>query len=104
MPSAPFRRRMKGFAPSEVYRALDARFPAAVESARKLLQQPSVSATGEGVPECSEMGRAMMAELGWKTSVWSKGGHPLVIGELDVGAAVTLVEDEMYDCQAVGEL
>jgi len=104
MPPVPFLRQMKGFAPSEVYRALDSRFPAAVESVRTLLQQPSVSATGEGVPECAEMVRAMMAELGCKTSVWSKGGHPLVIGELDVGAPVTLVEYEMYDVQPVGNL
>ena len=72
--------------------------------ARTLLRQPSVSATGEGVAECAEMVRAMMAEIGCKTRLWTKGGHPLVVGELDVGAPVTLVEYEMYDVQPVGDL
>src|SRR5712691_6786633 len=91
-------------APAAVYRALESRFPQALESTRRLLRQPSVSATGEGVQDCAEMVRAMMAELGCKTRTWSKGGHPLVIGELDVGAPVTLVEYEMYDVQPVGDL
>ncbi len=95
---------MQGFAPEEVYRALDSRFPEAFEHAKKLLCQPSVSATGEGIQECAEMVRTMMAEIGCKTRTWSKGGHPLVIGELDVGAPTTLIEYEMYDVQPVGDL
>src|SRR6266567_3915205 len=95
---------MEPIAPAAVYRALESRFPHALESTRRLLRQPSVSATGEGVQDCAEMVRAMMAELGCKTRTWSKGGHPLVIGELDVGAPVTLVEYEMYDVQPVGDL
>jgi len=95
---------MEPIAPAAVYRALESRFPQALESTRRLLRQPSVSATGEGVQDCAEMVRAMMAELGCKTRMWSKGGHPLVIGELDVGAPVTLVEYEMYDVQPVGDL
>src|SRR6266566_5309721 len=95
---------MEPIAPAAVYRALESRFPQALESTRRLLRQPSVSATGEGVPECAEMVRGMMAEIGCKTQTWSKGGHPLVIGELDVGAPVTLVVYEMYDVQPVGDL
>src|SRR5439155_2087842 len=93
-----------GFAPPEVGRALDERFPDALEYTRRLLRQPSVSATGEGIRECSELVRQMMADIGCKTRTWSKGGHPLVIGELDVGAPVTLIVYEMYDVQPVGEL
>lgn len=95
---------MRGLAPATVYDALDSHFPEAVEYARKLLRQPSVSATGEGIADCAEMVREMMAEIGCRTKVWSKGGHPLVIGELDVGAPVTLLEYEMYDVQPVGDL
>ena len=91
-------------APPSVYRALESGFPKAIESVRALLRQPSVSATGEGVRECAEMVRAMMADIGCKTRTWRKRGHPLVIGELDVGAPVTLVEYEMYDVQPVGDL
>jgi len=91
-------------APASVYRALESRFPQALESARALLRQPSVSATGEGVADCAEMVRHMMTEIGCKTRTWKKGGHPLVVGELDVGAPVTLIEYEMYDVQPVGDL
>jgi len=95
---------MAGFAPPEVGRALDSRFPEALEYTRRLLRQPSVSATGEGIRECSELVRQMMADIGCKTRTWAKGGHPLVIGELDVGAPVTLIVYEMYDVQPVGDL
>src|SRR2546426_6052875 len=91
-------------APASVYRALESRFPQALESARALLRQPSVSATGEGVADCAEMVRHMRTEIGCKTRTWKKRGHPLVIGELDVGAPVTLIEYEMYDVQPVGDL
>src|SRR5213593_1245305 len=102
--SVPVPAAMAGFAPPEVVRALDIRFPDALEYTRRLLRQPSVSATGEGIRECSELVRQMMADLGCKTRTWSKGGHPLVIGELDVGAPVTLIVYEMYDVQPVGDL
>ena len=104
MGRTPFPRAMAGFAPPEVDRALEARFPDALEYTRRLLRQPSVSATGEGIRECSELVQQMMADIGCKTRTWSKGGHPLVIGELDVGAPVTLIVYEMYDVQPVGDL
>src|SRR3989441_1093345 len=102
--SVPVPAAMAEFAPPEVGRALDARFPEALEYTRRLLRQPSVSATGEGIRECSELVRQMMADIGCKTRTWAKGGHPLVIGELDVGAPVTLIVYEMYDVQPVGDL
>src|SRR5881397_793435 len=104
MGGPPFPRAMAGLAPPEVDRALEARFPDALEYTRRLLRQPSVSATGEGIRECSELVRQMMADIGCKTRTWSKGGHPLVIGELDVGAPITLIVYEMYDVQPVGDL
>src|SRR5207244_12139539 len=101
---APFPRSVKRPGPASIYRALESRFPEALESARTLLRQPSVSATGEGVAECAEMVREMMAGIGCKTRTWKKRGHPLVIGDLDVGAPVTLIGYEMYDVQPVGDL
>ena len=82
---------MKPIAPPEVYRAIEQRFPEGLEKTRQLLRQPSVSATGEGVAECAEMVRSCLAELGCKTETFAKGGHPLVVGYLDVGADTTLV-------------
>src|SRR3989454_614869 len=104
MGGPPFPRAMAGLAPPEVDRALEARFPDALEYTRRLLRQPSVSATGEGIRECSELVRQMMADIGCKTGTWSKGGPPLVIGELDVGAPIPLIVYEMYDVQPVGDL
>ncbi len=95
---------MASLAPPEVYRELERRFPDGLEYARTLLRQPSVSATGEGVSECAEIVRRMMAEIGFSTTTFAKGGHPLVVGRLDVGAPVTLIEYEMYDVQPVGDL
>jgi len=95
---------MKEIAPPEVYRAIESRFDEGLEKTRRLLRQPSVSATGEGVAECAEMVRASLAELGCKTETFAKGGHPLIVGFLDVGADTTLVEYEMYDVQPVGDL
>src|SRR5438034_6760252 len=45
--SRSFSREMKDAVPPAVQRALRARFPDALDSARRLLRQPSVSATGE---------------------------------------------------------
>src|SRR5205809_7034155 len=101
---APFPRSVKRPGPASIYRALESRFPEALESARSLLSQPSVSATGEGVAECAEMVREMMAGIGCKTRTWKKRRHPLVIGEPDVGAPVTVLEYEMSDDQLVGDL
>jgi acetylornithine deacetylase/succinyl-diaminopimelate desuccinylase-like protein len=91
-------------APDEVQRAIARRFPDHLEKTRTFLRQPSVSATGQGVRECAEMVREMMADLGCKTRTWGDTGHPVVYGDLDVGADVTLVEYEMYDVQPVGDL
>src|SRR2546428_1353442 len=104
MGRSPFPRATAALAQPEVNRALEARFPDALEYTRRLLRQPSVSATGEGIRECSELVQQMMADIGCRTRTWSKGGHPLVIGELDVGAPVTLIVYEMYDVQPVGDL
>jgi acetylornithine deacetylase/succinyl-diaminopimelate desuccinylase-like protein len=90
--------------PTEIEAALEARFPEHLERTRALLRQPSVSATGEGVRECAEMVRRMMAEIGCQTQVWGDKGNPVVYGNLDVGADVTLLEYEMYDVQPVGDL
>lgn len=95
---------MKGIAPPEVYAALERRFSEGLEKTRQLLRQPSVSATGEGMAECAEMVRSYLGELGCKTETYARGGHPLVIGFLNVGSDTTLVEYEMYDVQPVGDL
>lgn len=96
---------MGGGGLEEVHRAIDARFPKHLEATRGLLRQPSVSATGEGVRDCAQMVAEMMEEIGCKVKFWDDGeGHPVVYGDLDVGAARTLVEYEMYDVQPVGDL
>src|SRR5437899_8022093 len=51
--SVPVPATMAGFAPPEVGRALDARFPEAIEYTRRLLRQQSDSASGGGLAAVS---------------------------------------------------
>jgi acetylornithine deacetylase/succinyl-diaminopimelate desuccinylase-like protein len=89
----------------EVHGEIERRFPKHLEETRRFLRQPSVSATGEGIKECAQMVGEMMEEIGSKVKFWTSGeGHPVVYGELDVGAPRTLIEYEMYDVQPVGDL
>ncbi len=88
-----------------VHEELDRRWPKHLEATRRLLRQPSVSATGEGIRDCAQMVAEMMEDLGCRVRFWDQGkGHPVVYGDLDVGAPRTLLEYEMYDVQPVGDL
>lgn len=87
-----------------VHRELERRWPKHLEITRGFLRQPSVSATGEGIRDCAQMVAEMMEEIGCRVRLWDRGlGHPVVYGELDVGAPRTLCEYEMYDVQPVGD-
>src|SRR6267378_1532269 len=100
MGRSPFPRAMAGLAPPEVDRALEARFSDALEYTRRLLRQPSVSATGEGIRECSELVQQMMADIGCKTRTWSKGVQP--VGDLNAWQAPPFAA-EIRDLPGVGK-
>lgn len=67
----------------------------------EFLMQPSVSATGEGVTEAAELLKQILTGAGVKASVDSTGGHPVVVGELDVGSDRTVMFYNHYDVQPV---
>ncbi len=46
-----------------------------------LLQQPSISTTGEGMQACAELLARAMREVGLATEVLPTGGHPVVFGD-----------------------
>ncbi len=71
-----------------------------LEDLRRLLRQPSVAAQDLGMEDCARLVAAMMEEVGLKAEVVPlAGGHPVVYGELDAGAARTLAFYNHYDVQ-----
>ncbi|GAA2014792.1 M20/M25/M40 family metallo-hydrolase [Microbacterium ulmi] len=69
---------------------------------RRWLRQPSVSGTGEGIPEMAELVRsAIVDDLDGEARIEPTDGHPIVLGRVDVGAPRTLLVYGMYDVQPV---
>lgn len=88
--------------------ALDARFEEYIERQRehfiaqlfRLLAQPSVSATGEGVEECAALLRDIMRESGFEAWLIPNEGSPVVYGSLEVDpSARTVLIYGHYDVQ-----
>ncbi|MFZ5824770.1 MAG: M20/M25/M40 family metallo-hydrolase [Bacillota bacterium] len=70
-----------------------------LEMAMRLMAQPSVSPTGEGMAECAALLRSMMEDSGVKTEVLETPGHPILFGEVDAGAPFTVLIYGHYDVQ-----
>lgn len=68
---------------------------------RRWVGQPSVSATGEGMPEMAALVRATIESLGGRAELVATPGWPIVLGALDAGAPKTLLVYGMYDVQPV---
>jgi acetylornithine deacetylase/succinyl-diaminopimelate desuccinylase-like protein len=82
------------------YAYIDANLPAHVESLRRWVRQPSVSAQNRGIKEMAEMLAGDLRALGFKeVELVPTAGHPGVFGYLDAGAKKTLVVYMMYDVQ-----
>ena len=79
------------------------------ENLRKWLQQPSISNSGEGIPESAEMVKGFFEELGCQdarvvdTGITEYGspGNPVVYAKCDEGAPKTLAIWWMYDTMPV---
>jgi acetylornithine deacetylase/succinyl-diaminopimelate desuccinylase-like protein len=65
----------------------------------RLLRQPSVSATGEGMQACAELLARMMEDVGLRASVLPTGGHPVVSGDTGMAGMFTLLIYGHYDVQ-----
>ncbi|HWI65084.1 MAG TPA: M20/M25/M40 family metallo-hydrolase [Symbiobacteriaceae bacterium] len=70
-----------------------------LEMAFRLMAQKSISPTGEGIAECAALLRSMMEEAGVKTEILETPGHPILFGEVNVGAPFTVLIYGHYDVQ-----
>jgi acetylornithine deacetylase/succinyl-diaminopimelate desuccinylase-like protein len=89
----------------KVYKHIDRNIDAHVEGMRRLLMQPSVSQTGEGMQECAGKLKDWLKDLGCKNVELAKPefNWPIVYGEYDANAPKTLIAYGMYDVQPVEE-
>jgi acetylornithine deacetylase/succinyl-diaminopimelate desuccinylase-like protein len=84
---------------SEVDRSLEA----SLDEIRRLVAQPSLSPTGEGIPECAELCRDLLEEHGFSAAVHPTEGNPVVVGELGSGRHTLLLYCH-YDTESPGDL
>ncbi len=67
----------------EVFDYIEANKDSAVELLSKLVSQPSVAATGEGIRECSELVAKLLDETGADPETYDIGeGSPVIAGEI----------------------
>jgi len=93
----------------KVYDYIDANIDDHVLDFQHWIQQPSISNSGEGIPESAEMVKGMFDKLGCQnTRVYDVGiteygtpGNPVVYAKCDEGAPKTLVIYWMYDTMPV---
>lgn len=65
----------------------------------RVVRQKSISPTGEGIAECASLLTGLMEEAGIKTEILETPGHPLIFGEVNVGAPFTVLIYGHYDVQ-----
>lgn len=87
----------------KVYKHIDDNIDGHIESLRRLLMQPSVSQTGEGMQECAEVLKGWLGDLGCNRVELAEPDYhwPIVYGEYEAGAEKTLIAYGMYDVQPV---
>ncbi len=76
---------------------------------QKFVQQPSISNSGEGIPESAEFVKGLFDKLGCQQAQvydpgmteWGQPGNPVVFAKLDQGAPKTLLVYWMYDTMPV---
>ncbi len=93
----------------QVFAHIDEHVDEHVETFQKWIQQPSISNSGEGIPESAEMVKGFFEQLGCQESrvydvgvtEWGAQGNPVVYARCDEGAPHTLVIYWMYDTMPV---
>ncbi len=92
----------------QVFDYIDANFDEDVRRLQRWVQQPSISNTGEGIPESSQMVAGFWQELGCEAQVhevgeteWGAQGNPVVFARCDEGADRTLLIYWMYDTMPI---
>jgi acetylornithine deacetylase/succinyl-diaminopimelate desuccinylase-like protein len=93
----------------KVFAYIDDHIDDHVENLQKWIRQPSISNTGEGIPESAEMVKGFFDQLGCQeTRVYDVGvteygtpGNPVVYAKCDEGAPRTLAIYWMYDTMPI---
>ncbi|SNS43876.1 Acetylornithine deacetylase/Succinyl-diaminopimelate desuccinylase [Granulicella rosea] len=93
----------------KVFDYIDAHIDEHVENFQNWIKQPSISNSGEGIPETAEMVKGMFDKLGCQeTKVydmgmteWGQPGNPVVYAKCDEGAPKTVFIYWMYDTMPV---
>ena len=94
---------------AKVYEHIDQNIDQHVVNLQKWIQQPSISNSGEGIPESAEMVKGFFDELGCQqTQVYDPGvteygspSNPVVYAKCDEGAEKTVLIYWMYDTMPV---
>ena len=68
----------------------------------RLLRQPSISGTGEGIRPCAALTKELLEDAGFSARLVETAGHPLVFGTYDEGAPRTLLIYGHYDVMPAG--
>jgi acetylornithine deacetylase/succinyl-diaminopimelate desuccinylase-like protein len=93
----------------KVFKYIDDHIDEHVINLQKWIQQPSISNSGEGIPESAEMVKGFFDKLGCQESrvydvgmtEWGQPGNPVVYARCDEGAPKTLLVYWMYDTMPV---
>jgi len=93
----------------KVYAYIDDHFDEHVERLQKWIRQPSISNSGEGIPETAEMVKGFFDELGCQESKvydtgiteWGMPGNPVVYAKCNEGAPKTVVIYWQYDTMPI---
>ena len=93
----------------KVFAYIDEHIDEHVINLQKWIRQPSISNSGEGIPESAEMVKGFFEQLGCQesrvydvgTTEWGAQGNPVVYASCDEGAPRTLVIYWMYDTMPV---
>ncbi|HUR34571.1 MAG TPA: M20/M25/M40 family metallo-hydrolase [Vicinamibacterales bacterium] len=93
----------------KVFTYIDSHVDEHTQNLQKWIQQPSISNSGEGIPESAEMVKGFFEQLGCQesrvydvgTTEWGSQGNPVVYAKCDEGAEKTLVIYWMYDTMPV---
>jgi acetylornithine deacetylase/succinyl-diaminopimelate desuccinylase-like protein len=93
----------------KVFAYIDENIDEHVENLQKWIQQPSISNSGEGIAESSEMVKGFFDKLGCQQTrifdvgiaKWGQPGNPVVYAKCDEGAPKTLLIYWMYDTMPV---
>jgi acetylornithine deacetylase/succinyl-diaminopimelate desuccinylase-like protein len=93
----------------KVYGYIDEHIDDHVENLQKWVRQPSISNSGEGIPESAEMVKGFFEQLGCQTArvydvgitEWGAPGNPVVYAKCDYGAPRTIAIYWQYDTMPI---